>query len=491
MKYCLPIYQTTFPDERLSGILILTTQLMTQKLGNIALRSAARGGGVSLKLLSLVRESGDAWKDLALEQLQRGAAASGAVRHLVFCVIILARSRGVTTADDGDGASFGHLDHGAHHALGASLKRRHLEDTHWAVPDDRLGLFDGFCIQLDALWAAIKTHEASRDTVSLGNALDLAILAKLVGDNKIGWQDDLDALLGRLLHDIWHDLGAVLIIQRSANFHAVVYLKKGVCHTTTDNDHIDLVEHVHDELDLVANLSTAKDGQNWCGWCLKHLREGVQLLGYQAARALHVVALTHHGAVITVGSAERIAAEDIRKLPDRLTERLLLLRIGLDLITVGVNALAFLLHVEAHVLKEDYAAWRWIRASGLYLWAAAVLQEGHILAELLTHNLGHRCQRVLLNNAAVWAAQVGCQNDGLGTLLQAVLDGWERTIYALSVGDDRWVLLVLWNVEVDADKDTLASNVHIGDVEFVQRHFGKDSWRCKVKLSTPELSLSS
>merc|ERR1740117_1291180 len=48
-------------------------------------------------------------------------------------------------------------------------------------------------------------------------------------------------------------------------------------------------------------------------------------------------------------------------------------------------------------------------------------------------------------------------------LVQSMPDGWQGCIDTRSVRDDVWVLLVLRNVEVNADEHALALHVHISN----------------------------
>ena len=70
---------------------------------------------------------------------------------------------------------------------------------------------------------------------------------------------------------------------------------------------------------------------------------------------------------------------------------------------------------------------------------------------------------------AVWASEVGHEDDCLGAVVDGVFDGWDGTDDALRVGD--LLVGVQWNVEVDTDQDTLVLDVDVGDCELVgKRH---------------------
>mmetsp|Transcript_57446 Transcript_57446/g.136768 ORF Transcript_57446/g.136768 Transcript_57446/m.136768 type:complete len:436 (-) Transcript_57446:19-1326(-) len=417
-----------------------------------------------------VIQGGHSRQHLALKQLQGGTTASAAVGHLVLRAVLLAGRRGVPAADDGDHSLASGLHHGVHQLLGAALKLRHLEDAHGAVPNDGLGLSHRLGVALNGGGAAVQAHEALGDSGRQRGRLDLSVLAELGGANKVRGQHDLHALGLRLLHDLRHDLRALLVEEGVADAHAVQDLDEGEGHAAADDHGIHLVKHVLDELNLVTHLGASQDGADWVHRAVQHLRKGLQLLGYQEAGALHGVALAHHGAVPAVRRAEGVAAVNIRQLRQRGTELLGLLLVGLDLVSVLVHTLALFLYVVAAVLQQDHRARRRARALLLHLRADAVLQEGHRLRQLLLQALGHRLQGVLGHGAAIRASQVGTEHHRAAALIQAVLDGRQRRVNPLGVGDHAGVLLILRNIEVYSDEHALAGDVHGIDPKFVECH---------------------
>mmetsp|Transcript_14825 Transcript_14825/g.34080 ORF Transcript_14825/g.34080 Transcript_14825/m.34080 type:complete len:405 (-) Transcript_14825:16-1230(-) len=393
---------------------------------------------------------------------------------LVLGAVLLARRRGVAAADHRHGARRCGLDHRVHEALGARLELGHLEDAHGAVPDDGLRVHHRLLVGRDGLRAAVEGHEAIGDALRLRCGLDLAVLAELGGDDEVRRQDDLDPELLGLLHDLRHDLRALLVVQGPTDGHAVVDLQERVRHASADDHLVDLVQHVHDQLNLVRNLRAAQDGQHRLRGRLEHLRERVQLLGHQAAGALHLVALADHGAVRAVGGAERVVAVDVRQGLQRRAELGDGLLVGLDLVAVLVDALALLLKVEAQVLEKDDAARRGVRASLLHLLADAIRAERHRLAQLLLDDLGHRSHRVLGDDVPVRAAQVRGKHHRLGAPLQDALDRRQGAVDALRVRDLRGVGLVLGHVEVHAHEDALARHIDVVDLQ-LRRHGSGES----------------
>mmetsp|Transcript_132950 Transcript_132950/g.425532 ORF Transcript_132950/g.425532 Transcript_132950/m.425532 type:complete len:522 (+) Transcript_132950:333-1898(+) len=351
-------------------------------------------------------ERGDAWQHLALQQLQGCAAARAAMGDLVLGVVLGARGRGVAATDDRDCAGLGHLDDFFHHRLGASLELGHLEDSHGTVPNDGLGLGNGSSVLRDGQRAAIQGHETLRHTRREVSHLLLATLAELRRANEIDWQDDLYTLLLGLGHDLLNDLGTLFVVEGLADIDTVDNLEEREGHPATDDHDVDLVQHVLDELDLVADLCSTKDGGQWPGRAVQDLGEGGQLLCDQEARALNRIAIAHHGAVRTVCGPKCVAAENIRELGNGGAELGGRILISLGLVAILVDALALFLDMEPTVLQQDDRARRRVRTRRLDIGAATIAEEGHGPAELALQALGDWCERVLLHTAAVGAAEV-------------------------------------------------------------------------------------
>mmetsp|Transcript_53924 Transcript_53924/g.109701 ORF Transcript_53924/g.109701 Transcript_53924/m.109701 type:complete len:383 (+) Transcript_53924:568-1716(+) len=380
--------------------------------------------------------------------------------HLVFGVVLFASCGRVASANDCDGARFGGLHDLVHHELGALLECLHLEDTHGPVPDDGLAPGNGRGIQLVCLWTTVKAHKALRDAGLDGGVLDLAVLAVLGGTDKVNRQYNFDALFLGLGHDLRNDLGAFLIEEGVANADAPNHLDEGESHATSNDHSIYLVQHVLNQLDLVADLGSSQNGTDWADWRIQNLCEGLQLLGHEEARALHRIALSHHRAVSTVGSAKGIATVDVRQLRQGGPELLGLFLVGLDLVAILVDALAFFFYVESAVLQQNHRATRRVGTSSFNLCSTAILQERHRLAQLLLDTLGHRSQRVLLYCTAIRSTKMGTKHHRFAALIQTILDGGQCCIDTLGVGDHAGVLLVLRHIEVHADENSFPGHIH-------------------------------
>mmetsp|Transcript_76406 Transcript_76406/g.214979 ORF Transcript_76406/g.214979 Transcript_76406/m.214979 type:complete len:292 (-) Transcript_76406:12-887(-) len=172
--------------------------------------------------------------------------------------------------------------------------------------------------------------------------------------------------------------------------------------------------------------------------------------------------------------AEGITAVDVRQLRNRGTELRNLRGVRLDLVAIRVLGLALLLDVVAGVLQQDHGARGRVSASRLDLRTDHIVQQGHLPAQPLLDDLGHRLHGVLLDLLAVRAAQVRAEHHRLRAIVQSILDGGQRRIDARRVRNFAGVLLVLGHVEVHADEDALALQVHLVDRLLRERAAGHD-----------------
>jgi len=138
---------------------------------------------------------------------------------------------------------------------------------------------------------------------------------------------------------------------------------------------------------------------------------------------------------------------DVTKSGQTLAESLNLSLVGLGLVTILVLGRTLLLNVESEVLKENDGAILSLVDDLLNLGTDTVGGEGDLLAQELLELGNNRLEGVLLVGRAVGAAEVRHEDDGLGAIVEGVLDGGEGTDNSLVVGD------VLVGVERDVEVD--------------------------------------
>lgn len=138
---------------------------------------------------------------------------------------------------------------------------------------------------------------------------------------------------------------------------------------------------------------------------------------------------------------------DVTKSSQALAELSNLLLVGLDLLALSILGAALLLSVETQVLQENNLATSGLVDGLLGLSTDAVLSEDHALAEQSLQNGDNGLQAVLGVDLAIGAAKVGHEDDGLGAVVDGILDGGESTDNTLGVGDV--LVLIQRDVEVD------------------------------------------
>lgn len=138
---------------------------------------------------------------------------------------------------------------------------------------------------------------------------------------------------------------------------------------------------------------------------------------------------------------------DVTKSGQALAESLNLSLVGLGLVALLVLGGTLLLNVESEVLEENDGAILSLADDLLDLGTDTVGGEGNLLAQELLELGNDGLERVLLVGRAVGAAEMGHEDDGLGAIVEGVLDGGEGTDNSLVVGD------VLVGVERDVEVD--------------------------------------
>ena len=165
-----------------------------------------------------------------------------------------------------------------------------------------------------------------------------------------------------------------------------------------------------------------------------------------------------------MGGAEGIVHVDITELGKAGTECCDLGRIGLHAIALGVLGFALFLNVEADILKQDDFSRLECGTGSLHLGSDAVVEELHRAAKQLLKLLSHGLERELRCLLSIRTTQMAGKHDR-GSLIKGMLDRGQGRCDALGVGNLS-CLLVLRDVEVNADEDTLAGKVEVFDCFF-------------------------
>lgn len=395
----------------------------------------------------LTGQSSNTGQLLALKKLQRSTATSRDVRELVLSAELGSSGSSVTTTDNDSGAGLDGGNSSIEGGLGARREGLELEDTSRTVPEDSLGLSNGLLVRLLSLGTDVQTQRAVGDTGLVGGSANLSVSSELVGSDVVGGQNNLDIVLLGLLNDLANDLAASLIEQGATDLDVLQSLLEGESHTTSDDQAVDLGKKVVNQLDLVGNLGATQDSEERTLGVLQSLGEVLEFLLDEETSSLLGQVNTDHGAVGTVGSAESIVDVDVTKGSQTLAEISNLLLIGLDLVTISVLGATLLLSVEAQVLQKDNLTTSGLVNGLLGLGTNTVISEDDALAEEFLELGNNGLQAVLGVDLAIRTTQVGHEDDGLGSIVNGVLDGGQSTDDTLVVGD------VLVGIEGDVEID--------------------------------------
>lgn len=388
--------------------------------------------------------------------------------ELVLSAVLLGNGGGISTSDDDGGSVVDGLDTGVKNGLGTLGEVVKLKDTGGSVPENGLGLANDLLELLNGLGTAVQTLPSVGDTLGIGGVANLGVLGELVGGDVVGGEDQLDVVLLGLLDETSNNLGSVLIEERVSNLDVLQSLLEGESHTSTDDEGVDLVKQVVDELDLVGDLGTTKDGQEGSLGVLQSLGEELELLGDKETGGSLGELNSNHGRVGSVGGSKGVVDVDVGERSQRLSELLDLGGVSLDLLAVAILVGSLLLGVESQVLQENHLSVLGLGDLLLNLGADTVVKEGDGLAEELGELGLDGLERVLLDSLAVGSAEMRGKDHGLGTLVNGILDGGQGGDDSLVVGDGG---AVEGDVEVDSDEHSLVLEIEILDGELVgKRH---------------------
>mmetsp|Transcript_13123 Transcript_13123/g.32741 ORF Transcript_13123/g.32741 Transcript_13123/m.32741 type:complete len:237 (+) Transcript_13123:381-1091(+) len=194
---------------------------------------------------------------LALEQLKRSTAAGGNVRHLLSKPSFLHRGDRVTTTDDGRAALARQLSESVGDGERSLRESLELEDTHGAVPDDRLAVRELLLDLSSGGGAVVEAHPALRDRFDAHN-LRGGIRCELVRDDHVRWEDEGNSLLFGHLLQLAGKLQLVILHKRRASLEAAG-LEEREDHASANHDLVHLRHERLDHANLGGDLGAADD----------------------------------------------------------------------------------------------------------------------------------------------------------------------------------------------------------------------------------------
>jgi hypothetical protein len=116
--------------------------------------------------------------------------------------------------------------------------------------------------------------------------LGVGVLVELVGDDDVGGQHDLHALLLGGGHDLGGQLHILVLHQRLASAEAL-RLEEGEDHAAAQDDHVTLLQQGLDDCDLGGDLGAADDAAHGLGGVVHCALEVLELRTRAVVRAYH------------------------------------------------------------------------------------------------------------------------------------------------------------------------------------------------------------
>src|SRR4051794_72366 len=191
---------------------------------------------------------------LALEQLERRAAAGREVAHLAGEAKAHERGRGIAAADDRRAAR---ARHRLRHRARARCERLYLEGAHRAVPEHGARARYLAAVGLRCLRADVEPHPAVRD-VDAVELLALGVGREAVGDHEVDRQEQRCPRGARgLLERPPCELDAFLLDERVAR-RVTLRAEEAEAHRAADQKLVGQLEKATDQRDLVRHLRAAE-----------------------------------------------------------------------------------------------------------------------------------------------------------------------------------------------------------------------------------------
>ncbi len=161
------------------------------------------------------------------------------------------RRGGIPATDDGEGWGGRHrLGHGAC----ALSERRHLEDAHGAIPDDRASIRQRLGVGRGGRRSDVEAHPPRRDGIG-GDHHDLGVSRELISHDDVDGQEELNTALLCVGHDLPHRGNHVFLEEGIAHLEAL-RREEGERHPTADQEPIDVPDEIGQDGQLVRDLGS-------------------------------------------------------------------------------------------------------------------------------------------------------------------------------------------------------------------------------------------
>ena len=247
---------------------------------------------------------------------------------------------------------------------------------------------------------------------------------------------------------------AVFLKQGLADSHALC-LQEGIRHTAADDNGVGLFQEIVDDRNLIGNLCTAEHRNKGALRVVKGLtHDGEFLIHQQAGISRQIRGNSRRGGMSAVNRTECIGNKQIRHVSQGLSK---------------ICAVLLLANVKTEVFQKHDLTRLKCRGLRLGIFADDVAGEDHFLPEQFGKALGNRSKRQLCLPLALGFPKVGAGNHRCAVIEQ-ITNGGKSGNNPFVAGDFTG-FLVLRHVEVAAEQDLFAFDVHVIDGLLVVIHF--------------------
>ena len=260
------------------------------------------------------------------------------------------------------------------------------------------------------------------------------------------------------LQELAGQVDLVFLDQGFSDWFALGF-EEGEGHPAADDEHVNFTYQIADDVDLVADLGAAQDGDKRPLWMLQRFAQVLEFLLHEkpGGGLLHKLGYADGGGVSPMCRAEGIVDVVVGQA-GKLFRKLLV--IGLFF---GMKTKIFQQQGLALFQFSRHLFGFWSNAIGT---EADVLAGGQILVQKHAQAFGHRFEAHLGIGLALGAAEMGDQ-DQSGAVAQGILNGRQSFADASVVHD---AAVFERDVEVNAHQDAVIAEREIADGEL--RHAG-------------------
>ena len=365
--------------------------------------------------------------------------------HLIAEAELVNSSCGIAAANDGGSIR---LSKSLRNSDGSLCQNRVLEYAHRSVPNNSLGGLYSLCKLFCRLGSDVQSKHICRDRIcrTYGH-IDVSVdrVREGLGTYGVNRKQQLLAQLLRLLHHFLTIVDLLIVNQRSADLVALSF-QEGESHAAADDQGIALLKQVGDYVQLVRNLSSAKDGNKGSYRILNRIAQEVDFLLHQIADNSGINQLSHAnvGAVRSMGGSESVVYKYVAE--------------GSQIFGESLSVLGLFRSVTGVLQQDHIAVLHGLNRSfciGAYHFR--IRSELHFLAKQFGKTDSNGSQGQLRLRLSLGFSKMGAQNY-LSAVSDQLLNGGKRCNQTVLVGD---LSILQRNVEITSAENSFSLYIDI------------------------------